>query len=106
MKTVNLPTQNARLRIFRKDELQAFLKRYKIEHGSQLCLTCETGIWIGDVNVDSCAHEATHYVDWLLEDWLECEQGTLASNNELRAYLVGYVTQKVWDYVSSPQRTV
>ena len=99
MKTVDIPMLNARLRIYRAEELSAFLKRYGIERATnELCLSCQNGIWMGKVSVDLCAHESTHFVDWLLEEWLDCEQGSLKSNAELRAYLVGYITQKVWDY--------
>ena len=102
MKTVDLPTYNARLRIFKEDELDAFCKRYKVEREeNEECLACENGVWIGVVDVERVAHEASHFVDWLLEIWLECEQGTLMSNKELRAYLIGYVSQKIWDYVST-----
>ena len=102
MRKVDIPMFNCRLRIYRNDERDAFEKQTKVKLTSDyLALSCENSVWIGkpkDV-VGTCYHEASHFVEWMLEDWLEVDQGTLRSNTELRAYMTQYFGGKIVEYV-------
>ena len=103
MKLIQFDCFNLQLRIYKEDEVEAFKKRFKVvelDIGGVHGMSCENGIWIGVADVKTCAHESQHFVDYLLSNWLNIECCDFGETAELRANLVGYVTQKVWDYVS------
>lgn len=87
--------------VYTNDELEKFKKTYGVVHDGEYGITCGNGVWIGEHKdvVGVCYHEASHIVDWILEQRLRCTQGALESNHEIRAYLLEFVGNKIRKYI-------
>ena len=102
MKRRKIKDFNESVYIYRPDEKEKFCKDYDLTIGkNDVGMSCGNGVWIGVVKVWACAHEVTHFVDWLLEKHLRIPAQTLEATTELRAYMVGNITEDVWDYVKT-----
>lgn len=102
MKRIPIPMFRVTVRVYGADELDAFIKRTKSsaeDCADAEALQHENCIFIGDLQHSSCYHEANHFADWLVEDWLECRFEKLNDSKELRTYIMEYVGAKVWDYI-------
>ena len=100
MKKVNIPQLNCTFRIYRPDERQKFHKRHNLQcDDNEDALSCENTIWIGRYDRGLVVHECVHFVDWVLEEWLDMKQDTLRSNTELRAYLTQWAYDEAIKYL-------
>lgn len=102
MKKLHLAPFDCNIFIYRNDEKQRFIKDYDAvvsatDYGAQK----GNGVWLGEYKdlVGVCYHEAVHLADWVIEQRLCMDQGTLESNTELRAYLTEYIGNAVRKYV-------
>jgi hypothetical protein len=102
MHTVNVPILQVALRIYKSDERSKFEKVY----GSMPdeWYGCQNGeaVFIGENpkqdKIGTCYHEATHWVDWVLEHRLSMEVEGLEGHTELRAYMVQYAGDQIRRY--------
>lgn len=87
--------------IYKHDELEKFKKAYNVKYDGEYGITSGNGVWVGKSSdaIGVCYHEAIHIVDWILEDRLDMQQGTLDSNKELRAYLTEFVGNEIRKHV-------
>jgi hypothetical protein len=51
-----------------------------------------------DVNINTLSHEISHLIDFVFED-----RGIEPATGEPRAYLTGYITEKIYDFVCRKQ---
>lgn len=102
MKKKRVPIFNESIYIYNKDEADKFSRDYDCKIGKNVDgMSCGNGIWIGNPTINVMSHEASHYVDWFMEDHLMVKTANLWDNTEVRAYLLGFVAQAVFDYVTS-----
>lgn len=102
MKKLPFPMFSVTLRIYSRDEVKGFLKQTKLDANEiqgAVAMQFENAIWVGVKEESACYHEALHFVEWLIEDRLECRFQTLDDSKELRAYLLEYVGAAVRRYI-------
>ena len=96
VRKIKIDMFNECLRVYMPEELGKFCRDYDIEIKDDYAgCCCGNGVWIGQPEVWIVAHEVSHFVDWLVEGELRLET-TLAKSTEVRAYLVGWLTGKIW----------
>lgn len=104
MKRVDIPLLGSELRIYKKEEREAFGKICEGLGSDWYGCSYDQHIWIGEQRGKRIegiiAHELTHYVDWLLETRLDMKMPTLESASELRAYIIQHLYPIVLDYVT------
>lgn len=88
--------------VYRADEKSKFEKAYNTDVGKNYGQVTGNGVWIGEHEdiVGVCYHEAVHLADWVIEERLGMEQGSLSGNCELRAYLTEWIGNRVRKYVT------
>ena len=103
MKTVNIPIFQQAIKIYKHDERAKFEKAHGVMPDAWYGCQSNEAVFIGkhpkqDI-IGTCYHEATHWVDWLLEHRLGVElDGPLWGHTELRAYMVQYVGNQIRRY--------
>ena len=100
MKKVNIPHLNCTFRIYGPDEMGEFHKKHELlRDDNEEALSVDNSIWVSRLDRGLVVHECVHFVDWLLEDWLNMKQETLRGNTELRAYLTQWAYNEAVKYL-------
>ena len=59
--------------------------------------TCENYVWINSRDPSVCTHEAVHLSDWIIGQHLGMDSVSLENTTELRAYMVEYLSVKIFN---------
>lgn len=106
MKRIYIDVFDCSIYAYKSGEEKRYKKDYDIELGAdQYGSSFGNGVFISDKLpkgkkdiIGVIYHEAVHATDWILEDRLMLTQGKLGDNQELRAYLVEYIGDKIREY--------
>lgn len=96
MKRITIAPFNYEIRIYLKDEQERFERDYnqKVESHELACVS-GNGVFFKKHDTGIIFHEASHLVDFLLQDRLAIPNLNLSDTTEIRAYLIEYVGKRI-----------